>query len=144
MDPGYRRTSQRAELLAAIKGLELLIANDSGHGHNSGERNHLTGHHLRGANEESAPEGVYIVVTDSEYVVQGITDWVPQWKANNWKNKQNARPANLDLFQRLDALVATPLANDFIVQFFHVPLELNALADRLAREGADKLHDSTQ
>ncbi|KAJ7069299.1 hypothetical protein C8F01DRAFT_1326026 [Mycena amicta] len=53
--------------------------------------------------------------------------------ANNWKNKQNARPANLDLFRRLDALAATPLANGFIIQFFHVPREFNTLADRLAR-----------
>ena len=55
IDPNLnaRRTSQRAELLAAIEGLKKL--------HNVARNN-------------------YVVVTDSEYVVRGITEWLPSWR----------------------------------------------------------------
>jgi ribonuclease HI len=44
--------------------------------------------------------------TDSEYLKRGITEWLPGWRARNWKRKGGAL-ANVDLWQALDAALAT-------------------------------------
>jgi ribonuclease HI len=73
MDSGPR-TSQRAELLAAIKGLKKLK-----------EVNHSC-LDVEYASEENSTiakqdhRATFIVVTDSEYVVKGITEWFPSWQ----------------------------------------------------------------
>ena len=41
------------------------------------------------------------VVTDSNYVVQGITSWIFRWIKNNWKNSQKQNVINQDLWKRL-------------------------------------------
>ena len=49
------------------------------------------------------------LVTDSQYVGKGISEWMPRWKAQGWKRKEGKtlKPViNLDLWQRLDELVA--------------------------------------
>ncbi len=49
------------------------------------------------------------VVTDSQYVAKGIAEWMPKWKSNGWRRKENGsfKPVmNADLWQRLDALLA--------------------------------------
>lgn len=45
------------------------------------------------------------VFTDSEYLRLGITEWLPEWKANNWRRK-GGRLANKDLWQKLDSISA--------------------------------------
>lgn len=67
VDPGPR-TNQRAELLAAIEGLKKL--------HECNER------HKKSAmrHKDKDDDRLYIVVTDSEYVVKGITEWFPTWR----------------------------------------------------------------
>jgi ribonuclease HI len=44
---------------------------------------------------------------DSQYVLKGITEWLPGWKAKGWKTASKQPVKNVDLWQRLDALVAT-------------------------------------
>ena len=47
--------------------------------------------------------------TDSVYVGKGMSEWMPKWKANGWRRKEKGRWAevkNVDLWQRLDALLA--------------------------------------
>ena len=44
---------------------------------------------------------------DSEYVRKGITEWLPGWKARGWRTAARQPVKNVDLWQRLDALVAT-------------------------------------
>jgi ribonuclease HI len=44
------------------------------------------------------------VVTDSNYVVQGITAWIFRWLKNNWKNSQKQNVVNQDLWERLLAI----------------------------------------
>jgi ribonuclease HI len=46
------------------------------------------------------------IYTDSKYVMNGITEWMSNWKKNNWctSNKKNS-VKNIDLWQRLDALL---------------------------------------
>lgn len=41
------------------------------------------------------------VVTDSNYVVQGMTSWIFTWLKNNWKNSQKQQVVNKDLWERL-------------------------------------------
>ena len=43
--------------------------------------------------------------TDSQYVMKGITEWLPGWKARGWKTAAKQPVKNVDLWQRLDALV---------------------------------------
>jgi ribonuclease HI len=45
------------------------------------------------------------VYTDSQYVRQGVLDWLPQWKARGWKTADKKPVKNQDLWQVLDDLV---------------------------------------
>jgi len=40
--------------------------------------------------------------TDSQYLRNGITEWIRGWKANGWKTAQKKPVKNADLWQRLD------------------------------------------
>ena len=42
------------------------------------------------------------LTTDSQYVRQGITQWIHNWKRNGWKTSQKKPVVNQDLWQRLD------------------------------------------
>ena len=44
---------------------------------------------------------------DSEYVRKGITEWIHGWKARGWRTAAKAPVKNVDLWQRLDALVSS-------------------------------------
>jgi ribonuclease HI len=67
-------TNNRMELTAAIMALEAL-------------------------NRPSRVE----LYTDSEYLRQGITEWIRNWKRNNWRTSSKQPVANQDLWMRLDA-----------------------------------------
>ena len=44
--------------------------------------------------------------TDSRYVMDGVTKWLPNWKKNNWKTANKKSPVkNIDLWQTLDELL---------------------------------------
>lgn len=45
------------------------------------------------------------VFTDSKYIIDGITQWLPNWKARGWKTADKKPVKNMDLWQELDALV---------------------------------------
>lgn len=68
-------TNNRMELLAAIEALRAL----------------------------KRPSRVRIT-TDSQYVRQGVTDWVKRWKANGWKTSQKQPVKNQDLWEALSTL----------------------------------------
>ena len=44
------------------------------------------------------------IYTDSQYVRQGVLEWLPQWKARGWKTASKKPVKNQDLWQALDAL----------------------------------------
>jgi len=44
---------------------------------------------------------------DSQYVLKGMTEWLPGWKARGWKTAAKAPVKNVDLWQRLDHLVSS-------------------------------------
>ena len=44
--------------------------------------------------------------TDSEYLRNGITEWIHGWKRNGWRTADKKPVKNVDLWQRLDAALA--------------------------------------
>jgi ribonuclease HI len=50
---------------------------------------------------------VATVQTDSQYVIKGITEWLPSWKARGWRTADKKPVKNQDLWERLDAIAAT-------------------------------------
>ena len=74
--------------------------------------------------------------TDSRYVLQGINEWIANWKANGWKTKAKKAVKNIDLWQLLDEEGAR-----YEIYFNwvkgHSGVEGNELADELANEAID-------
>lgn len=50
-------------------------------------------------------ESRVLVVTDSEYVRQGITQWIHDWKDRDWTRKDGKPVSNRDLWMALDRLL---------------------------------------
>lgn len=46
------------------------------------------------------------VITDSQYMKNGITDWIHKWKRNGWRTASKKPVVNQDLWQELDAQAA--------------------------------------
>jgi ribonuclease HI len=46
------------------------------------------------------------VVTDSQYLRQGVTQWMARWKRNGWKTSDRQPVKNQDLWERLDRALA--------------------------------------
>jgi ribonuclease HI len=62
---------------------------------------------LRGLEALTRPTSVELV-SDSIYVGKGISEWMPKWKQNGWRRRENGRWAevkNEDLWRRLDELL---------------------------------------
>lgn len=74
LDPVGKRTSQRAELLAALEGLRVICDHDEEWMADDSES------WEQGDDDASIP--VVIITTDSEYVVKGMTEWLPNWKVS--------------------------------------------------------------
>lgn len=72
--------------------------------------------------------------TDSQYVRNGITEWVPNWKARGWKTAAKQPVKNDDLWKRLDQ-ARTRHDVDWRWVKGHSGHELNERADELARRG---------
>jgi ribonuclease HI len=73
-------TNNRMELTAVVRGLEALKRHS----------------HVE-------------LFTDSVYVGKGISEWLPKWKANNWRRKEKSKLvpiANEELWRELDRLLA--------------------------------------
>jgi ribonuclease HI len=99
-------TNNRMELRAAIEGLRML-------------------------KERCEVE----VVTDSEYVMKGITLWVPNWKKRNWMTAQKKPVINRDLWEELDEQVSRHAAQ-WVWTKGHASNEDNNRADELASRAA--------
>ena len=76
--------------------------------------------------------------TDSKYVMDGITQWIHNWKKNNWRTAAKKDVKNKELWQRLDELI-----NFHLVQWHwvkgHSGDEGNEMADLLANKGIDSI-----
>jgi ribonuclease HI len=102
-------TNNRMELMAAIQALETL-------------------------REPCAIE----LYTDSNYVRQGLTEWLPQWRRRGWKTADKKPVKNQDLWQRLDLAAARHRIGWHWVKG-HSGDPGNELADLLANKGVDEV-----
>jgi ribonuclease HI len=76
---------------------------------------------------------------DSQYVLKGITEWLAGWKAKGWKTASKQPVKNVDLWQRLDALVSTSGHRiDWRWVKGHAGDPGNERADALANMGVEK------
>ncbi len=105
-------TNNRMELMAAIMGLEAL----------------------------KRPSEV-ILTTDSQYVRQGITEWLAGWKRKGWVNSQKKPVKNSDLWKRLDAATESHTIDWRWVKGHSGHTE-NEIADQLANQGVEELNKS--
>ena len=78
------------------------------------------------------------VITDSQYVKNGITQWIHNWKRNGWKTAARQPVKNADLWQLLDREVAKHQVEWQWVKG-HAGHPENELADRLANKGIEAL-----
>ena len=72
--------------------------------------------------------------TDSQYVMNGITQWLDGWKAKNWKTASKQPVKNQDLWQEIDSLISQHDIEYFWVKG-HAGHPGNERADALARAG---------
>ena len=106
-------TNNRMELMAAIKALEFLDNNNK-----------------------------ISLNTDSNYVKQGITTWILNWKKNFWKTSTNQLVKNKELWERLDYLNVRKDINWNWVKA-HDDNKYNNQVDELARKAAETLTESS-
>ena len=78
------------------------------------------------------------LITDSQYVMQGITQWLPNWKKRGWKTAQGQAVKNADLWQRLETEVNRHHI-DWIWVRGHTGHSGNERADQLANRGVPTL-----
>lgn len=75
---------------------------------------------------------------DSQYVLKGITEWLPGWKAKGWRTASKQPVKNVELWQQLDALVA---GSGHVIDWRwvrgHNGDPGNERADQLANRGVD-------
>ena len=110
LSQGYKlTTNNRMEMLAVIKGLESL--------------------------KEACQLDI---TTDSNYVKDGITKWIKNWKRNGWKTAAKQPVKNADLWQRLDAAASRHPHLKWKWVKGHAGDEGNERADELARKGASE------
>lgn len=102
-------TNNRMELLAAIKALESIENNKE-----------------------------IIIYTDSNYVKDGITQWISNWKKNNWKTSNKKPVKNVDLWIKLDNAIQNKKINWKWVKG-HDGNEGNEKADFLAQSALNNL-----
>ena len=80
---------------------------------------------------------VVVLHLDSQYVLKGMTEWLVGWKAKGWKTAAKQPVKNVDLWQRLDALVASHTIDWRWVKG-HAGDPGNERADGLANQGVEK------
>ncbi|MGH8426559.1 MAG: ribonuclease HI [Gammaproteobacteria bacterium] len=102
-------TNNRMELTAAIMGLEALKR-----------------------------ASTVVLCTDSRYVKQGITEWIPRWQANGWRTAARRPVENRDLWERLLA-AAAPHRIEWQWVRGHAGVAENERADELAYAAAQKV-----
>ena len=90
---------------------------------------------LKYLKEENQPIDLY---TDSNYLRQGITEWVFNWKKNNWKTASKKPVANKDLWIEISELSSVMAVNWHWVKG-HDGDPGNERADYLANRGVDNV-----
>nr|CAH7769528.1 unnamed protein product [Callosobruchus chinensis] len=79
-----------------------------------------------------------VLHTDSQYIKQGITEWINKWRTNGWKTANKKSVKNVELWKELDEIVLQHDINWKWVKA-HSGNTYNEEADRLARKESKKL-----
>ena len=95
---------------------------------------------LKYLKEENQPIDLY---TDSNYLRQGITEWIFNWKKNNWRTSANKDVKNIDLWKTIDELNSMHSIEWNWVKG-HSGNKGNETADSLANLAIDTKGDSTK
>ena len=74
--------------------------------------------------------------TDSQYLRQGITQWIKGWRRNGWRTADKKPVKNVDLWQALEPLIERHKVDWRWVRG-HAGHDLNERADALARKGME-------
>ena len=115
-------TNNKAEIFAVIRGLDLLLKNFILE--NKFEKDTLT------------------IYSDSNYTIQGITNWIKGWRANCWVTASKTPVKNKELWIQLDNMLNN-LTNYFDINFVkvkgHAGNQWNEICDKLANEAMDLL-----
>lgn len=119
--------------LLCYKGVEKELC--GGENHTTNNRMELTAI-IRGLEALTRPSRVR-VVTDSQYVKQGITQWILRWRRNGWRTADKQPVKNRDLWERLDALLGRHQVEWTWVRG-HAGHPENERADRLANQGVTR------
>lgn len=82
-------------------------------------------------NEQLFPLHTLVIKSDCEYIVKGVTEWMPKWKANDWKTCRGQPVANQDLWRLIDTWLVY-LEETISVQFWLVTAAENTVARWLA------------
>lgn len=83
------------------------------------------------------------LTTDSEYVMKGIKEWLPNWKKRGWKTASRQPVKNADLWQALDEQVSRHEVHWHWVRG-HNGHPGNERADQLANRGVAELNGARQ
>ncbi len=84
---------------------------------------------------ESASDEPLLVLCDSQYVINSLTQWMPGWKRRGWRKADGKPVLNVELLKELDdALQGRKVRFEWVRG--HTGHELNERADELARAAA--------
>lgn len=78
------------------------------------------------------------LVTDSQYVKKGVTEWLAAWKARNWRTASKSPVKNADLWKRLESAAARHEIEWHWVRG-HSGHDGNERVDTLARQAIDSV-----
>ncbi|MBK5914804.1 ribonuclease HI [Rhodocyclus purpureus] len=78
------------------------------------------------------------ILTDSQYVQKGISEWIHNWKRNGWRTSDKKPVKNADLWQELDQLSREHRITWVWVKG-HAGEPGNERADQLANRGIDEI-----
>ncbi|HSN18457.1 MAG TPA: ribonuclease HI [Gammaproteobacteria bacterium] len=124
-------------------GWGALIKDGSGQRELSGAENETTNNRMEMTAAimalKSLPDGSAAdLYTDSEYVMKGLNEWLPAWKARGWKTAARKPVKNQDLWQALDDANARHRVRWHWVKG-HSGHDGNEFVDRLANRAIDTL-----
>ena len=90
--------------------------------------------------KEMSPSEELTIYTDSTYVQKGISEWIKNWKLNNWRSSSKKPVKNKDLWMQLDeASYARKINWEWVKG--HAGNEGNEKADELANKGVISMMD---
>ena len=79
-----------------------------------------------------------LLVTDSQYLINGLTQWLDVWKRRRWRTRGGVAIKNQDLWEQLDALAQRHQIRCQWVKG-HANHPENERADQLANRGIDEM-----